>query len=107
MMRFLSRALGLALLAGALVAIISDAARSIAASRLSFTEIGPVWSQTSSYSLTQLQEFVEIRIEPDVGHWVWDPVITALLALPVSTVLAGIGFVLVFLGAPRRRRAYA
>ncbi len=102
MIGFLSRFVGLWLIAGALVALVIDATRTIATSALTFTPLGLAWASLSQPSLMATQEFVQRRIESYVGHWVWDPVIQSVLLLPTWIVLGAAGFLLTYLG--RRRR---
>src|SRR5690606_5071230 len=51
MLRFIARFLGLWLLAGALVALVIDGARTIAASQMVMTPLGGLWRDTSPGSL--------------------------------------------------------
>lgn len=102
MLGFLSRLVGLWLVAGALVALVIDATKSIAASKLMLTPLGLAWSSLNMASLMSVQEFVQRTIEPTVGRWLWDPVIQWILLLPTWAVLGALGFLLTWLG--RRRR---
>lgn len=101
MLSFLSRFLGLWLVAGALVAVVIDATKSIAASRLTVTALGQTWYTLSPSSLMATQEFVQRTIEPVVGHWLWDPLIQSILLLPAWLVLGLLGALFTWLG--RRR----
>lgn len=108
MIGLLSRFAGLWLIAGALVALVIDAAKTIAASKLVVTPLGLAWSNVDMASLISVQEFVQRRIEAYIGGWLWDPLIMWLLMLPTWVVLATLGFLLAYLGRRRRhRRAYA
>lgn len=104
MIGFVSRFIGLWLIAGALVALVVDAAKSIAASALTVTQLGPAWYGASPSSLIAVQAFVEGTIEAQVGDWLWDPVIMWLLMLPTWLVLGTVGFLLTYLGRHRHRR---
>jgi hypothetical protein len=102
MIAFLSRFVGLWLIAGALVALVIDATRTIASSSLTMTPLGLAWANLSQSSLMSAQEFVQQRVEAYIGHWLWDPVIQSILLLPSWVVLGAAGFLLTWLGRPRR-----
>jgi hypothetical protein len=104
MIRLALRGFGMVLIAAALAAVTVDAARSIAASMVTLTELEPVWFSLSPESLARFQEFVQIRLVPPLGSWVWNPVTTTFLTGPVSVELAILGFLLLLLGVPRPRR---
>jgi hypothetical protein len=104
MIGFISRFVGLWFVAGALVAVVVDAAKSIGASALTMTPLGTALFTLAPSALVATQEFVQQRI----GAWVWDPVIQWLLLLPTWAVLGFFGFLLTYLGRRRRvRLAYA
>ena len=102
MIGFLARFVGLWLIAGGLVALVVDAAKSIAGSTLAVTQLGLAWSDFSVSTLISVQQFVQQSIEARVGAWLWDPLITWILMLPTWAVFGGLGFLLTYLG--RRRR---
>ncbi len=108
MIGFLARFIGLWLIAGALVALVVDAAKSIAASALTVTELGKAWFEVSPSSLMSAQAFVQRTVEAYIGDWLWDPLIMWMLMLPTWLVFGALGFLLTYLGRRRRRRpAYA
>jgi len=108
MIGFLSRFVGLWLVAGALVALVIDATKSIAGSTLTLTPLGAAWANISMASLMSVQEFVQRTIEVYTGRWLWDPVIQWILLLPTWAVLGALGFLLTWLGRRRRlKTAYA
>ena len=108
MIRFISRFVGLWLIAGALVALVIDGAKSIAASAVTFTRVGMAWLEYSPATLAGVQAFIEKDVESHVGHWVWDPLVQAILWLPVFAALGLLGGILALAGRKRRRRpAYA
>jgi hypothetical protein len=102
MIGLISRFVGLWLIAGALVALVIDATKTIAASALTFTPLGLAWANLSQASLMSAQEFVQQKVEAYTGHWLWDPLIQGILLLPTWAVLGAAGFLLTWLG--RRRR---
>lgn len=103
MIRFLSRFIGLWLIAGALVALVVDATKSIAATSLTVTSLGAGWKSVAPASLTTLETFVHESIEATIGGWVWSPVIESLLTLPTWAVLGALGFFLTWAGQKRQR----
>ncbi len=80
-----------------------DATKSIAASSLAVTPLGQSWANVSQVSLMSAQQFVQRQLEAYVGHWLWDPVIQAILLLPTWAVLGALGFLLTYLGSRSRR----
>src|SRR5947209_20493458 len=107
MTRLILRSFGILLLAAALAMLTVDVARSIAASGLSLTDIGPTWFVLSPQTLARTEQFLKVEVAPTVGTWIWDPVTVTLLMLPASVALTVLGFLLTILGAPRLRRVYA
>ena len=108
MIGFVSRFVGLWFVAGALVAIVVDAAKTIAASALTMTPLGSALFTLTPSTLVAAQEFVQQKIEPTIGGWLWDPVIQWVLLLPTWAILGFVGFLLTYLGRRRRvRMAYA
>ena len=108
MISFVSRFVGMWFVAGALVALVIDATKTIAASALTITPLGLAWQTLAPVTLASAHAFVEQKIEPSVGHWVWDPAIQWLLLLPTWVVLGALGFLLTYLGRRRRLKvAYA
>lgn len=104
MIRFLARFVGLWLIAGALVALVVDATKSIAASSVIVTPLGLAWYSISPLSLITVQEFVQRRVEAYIGHWLWDPLIQWILTLPSWAVLGALGVLFTYLGQKRRLR---
>ena len=101
MIGFLSRFAGLWLIAGALVALVVDGSKTIAASSLTITSLGATWAVINPGTLMRAQEFFQRSVETYVGHWLWDPLIQWILMLPTWLVLSALGAWLVYVG--RRR----
>ena len=101
MVRFLLRALGLLFIAAALLAVVLDAARSIAASAVTLTSVEGVWFGVDPASLVAVEQFIRLRAA-EAGA---QPALDWILAAPASVVLTTVGFLLVLVGAPRGRRA--
>jgi hypothetical protein len=100
MLRFLARFSGLWLLAGALVALVVDGARTIAAAEMVTTPLMALWLHAGPASLEAMRLAVERSIHP----WLWDPVLMAVLGLPGFAVMAGLGALLLWAGRKRRPR---
>lgn len=100
MMRFLSKILGLWLIAVALVAAVLDGTRSIAAATWTTKALGQYWFDLAPASLNTAQAAIQRHVNP----YLWDPVIFWLLQRPVWLVVAPLGFLLLWLGERRRRR---
>lgn len=107
MAAFLSRLVGLVLIAAMLVAIVVDATKSIAASSLTVTSLGQWWFTLDRDSLDRFRQFVQDAIEPHTGGWIWDPFVQAILSLPTWLVFGVPGALFILLAPIRRRRPYA
>jgi hypothetical protein len=108
MIGFLARFIGLWMVAGALVALVIDGTKTIAASALTMTPMGLAWYSISPSSLMQTQEFVQRTVESYIGHWLWDPIIQWVLMAPAWAVLGIIGGWLLYVGRRRSPQpAYA
>ena len=99
MIRLLFRFLGYWLLAGALVAAIIDAAKSIAASELVTTVFGQHFQQLAPTLLQRL----EFGISNNLGApWLWDVVFVNILSWPSFAVLGVLALIFLMIG--RRKR---
>jgi hypothetical protein len=101
--RFVLRALSVIAFAAATVLAVLDATRTVAASKLVLTPLRDSWTDMSPSSLAAVEHAV-------AGHapWLWDPIVTAILALPGFLVVLVLALVLQALGArPRRFRGPA
>src|SRR6185295_16341321 len=94
MLRFCSRFLGFWLLAAAVVAIVVDGAKSIAASSLVSTSLGETWTTLATLSGSDPIALVAPGPLNFLLQW--------LLAAPTVAVLAIPGAAFVILGAKRR-----
>lgn len=86
MLRLLARFFGLLLLAGGFIALIVDGTRSIAGGELTITtlrrgavELFPTLYEAVQTSVMQKSTFL------------WDPILTSLMILPVSIAFGGLG----------------
>lgn len=100
MLKFIARILGLWLIAVALVAIVLDGTRTIAAAQWAVKPLGQYWYEWSPSTLNLSQAAVQRYVDPGL----WDPVILWILQQPVWISFGALGFFLVWLGDRRRRR---
>jgi hypothetical protein len=99
MLRFLSRFVGLWLLAGALVALVVDGAKTIAAGEIVTTPLGQLWYSISPSGIAIAQAAVQRHVHP----LLWDPVIQSILIAPTFVVLGILGALLMLLGRKKQR----
>ncbi|MCC7345961.1 MAG: hypothetical protein IT538_01050 [Variibacter sp.] len=98
MIRFLLRFVGFAVLAAAFVALIYDGTRSIAANQVTYTPLGPLWTQVHAASLQWLQSTAE-HYGP---AWLWSAAAAPLLSVPAFAVLTVIGALLMLVGRKKK-----
>jgi hypothetical protein len=94
MLRWLSRTIGLLLVAGGFVMMVVDGAKSIANSMLMLTPLSDVISSNSPSTLALWQA----GVEKYVPVFVWNPLLTSLLTLPSFLFFAGLGASLMWFG---------
>jgi hypothetical protein len=95
------RLIGLFALAGAIVGLVIDGTKSIAASTLTLTPLGAAWFSLNPNSLVAAQRAVEVH----AGRWVWAEPVQFVLTLPTWLVLGAIAALLLLAGRRRRFRA--
>ena len=98
---FLARVLGYWMIAAAIVGIVIDGTKSIAANALVITPLGETWFTLSPGSLNALQAGIQRHISP----YLWDPVLQWVLMLPNWAVIGGLGFLIVWLTTAKTRTA--
>ncbi len=96
MFRFLSRLVGLVLVAGGFILGVIDGTRSIADSTLALTPLGGTLARQLGARFDALQPLVERNIHP----LLWDPVLTTLLLVPTAAFMVVVGFVFLWAGRP-------
>jgi hypothetical protein len=97
MIRFLSRFIGLWILAAGFVFLVYDGTKSIAGNAIFITRLKDSWYAIHAASLASLEPVVK-----EVSPWLWDPVITSVLVAPTWSVLGVLGAILILLG--RRKK---
>lgn len=100
-MRLVLRILGTWLIGLALIFLVIDGTKSLAANALVFASLGQAWSQLHPASLEAVSGFFESRFFADLLH----VAMQALLTYPVFAVLGVPGIILALMGRrPRRDR---
>jgi hypothetical protein len=96
-MRLILRIVGTWLVGVAVILIVIDGTRSLAASRLVTSSLGETWGAVSAGSLDGLRRFIDTRFFGPV----LDPLLTALLGYPGFLVLGIPGILLILAGRPK------
>jgi len=100
-MRIALRIIGTWLIGLALVLLVIDGTKSLAANAVVMTSLGDIWLQIHAQSLDTTREFFHSRFFANL----LDPVYDALLTYPAFAVIGVPGIVLALLGRkPRRER---
>jgi hypothetical protein len=96
MLRLLTRFLAQLLLAGGFIALIVDGTRSIAGGQLAVTSLSAGLSELFPALYNGLRASVSAR-----AQWLWDPVMTGVMTIPVSLSLAGLGALFILISTKR------
>ncbi len=97
-MRFLLRLTGTWMLGMALVLLIMDGTKSMAANALMITSMGDVWTMVHAASLSGFQA----AVASSPVKFIWGPVIQPVLSWPGWAVLGLPGIILAFLGRSKK-----
>jgi hypothetical protein len=98
MISFIFRTLGFVLLAVAAMFAVIDGTKSIAAQHLVLTSFGSAWSETHPASKLAAQHVLE-----NTAPFLWNPLMTTLMLIPTSLVIALIAFFFLKLGNVGRK----
>jgi len=101
-MRLVLRVVGTLLIAFAVILLIIDGTRSLAANALVFTPLEATWQSMQAESLAALHEFLGTRLFGPVIA----PVISAILSFPGWAVIGIPGLLLAWAGRSRRERVF-
>ena len=101
-MRLVLRVIGTLLIAFAVILIIIDGTRSLAASGIVFTPLSATWEAMHPESLLAVREFLGTRLFGPL----LDPVISAVLSFPGWAVVGIPGLLLAWAGRSRRERVF-
>ncbi|WP_162916262.1 hypothetical protein [Cohaesibacter haloalkalitolerans] len=96
--RFVFSFIGLWICALALLALVLDGVRSIAANRIVMKPLGETWFEMHRESLNLAQAVIQRNVHP----LIWDPVVQWILMMPAWLFAAIIGLLFVYLGRKRR-----
>jgi hypothetical protein len=101
-MRLILRVLGTLLIAFAVILIIIDGTKSLAANALVFTSLDATWTGMHAESLAALKDFLASRLfGPLIA-----PVISAVLSFPGWAVVGVPGVLLAWAGRSRSERVF-
>jgi hypothetical protein len=100
--RLLLRIIGTLLIACAVILLIIDGTKSLAANGLVFTPLSDTWGRISATSLANLQTFIDGRLFGPV----LEVVVSGILGLPGWAVIGIPGILLAWAGRSRRTRLF-
>ena len=101
-MRLLLRVVGTLLIACALILLIIDGTKSLAANAIVLTPLEATWLQLHADSLAGLRNFLETRLFGPLLK----PLVSALLGFPGWAVIGVPGVLLAWAGRSRRERVF-
>lgn len=101
-MRLVLRVVGTLLIAFAVILIIIDGTRSLAANALVFTPFEATWQGMHAESLAAVRDFLGTRLFGPL----LDPVVSAILSFPGWAVVGVPGVLLAWAGRSRRERVF-
>lgn len=102
MLRFIIRLIGILLLSMALILLVLDGSKTIAAAELVLTPMGETWFKLDVGSLNQAQAVIQRYVHPAL----WDPIILWVLGLPGWVVLGTPGLLLTILARPKSKKSF-
>ncbi|TLP47247.1 MULTISPECIES: hypothetical protein [Cohaesibacter] len=98
LLRFFSSMLGLWTCALALLALVLDGVRSIAANEVVMKSLGATWFEIDNASLNLAQAVIQRNVHP----LIWDPVVQWILMMPAWLAAGLVGALFIYLGRKRR-----
>ncbi|KKB77828.1 hypothetical protein VW35_14345 [Devosia soli] len=101
-MRIALRIIGTWLIGLALVLLVIDGTKSLAANEIVMTSLGDIWMQIHAQSLEGMRAFLDSRFFASL----LDTVLNALLTYPAFAVIGVPGIVLAILGRRTRRERF-
>lgn len=101
-MRLLLRVLGTLLIACAVILLIIDGTKSLAANTIVLTSLNDSWTQIHAESLLAVRQFLETRLFGPL----LETVVSALLGFPGWAVIGVPGLLLAWAGRSRRERKF-
>jgi hypothetical protein len=101
-MRLVLRIIGTVLIALAVILVIIDGTKSLAANAIVFTPLGETWRSIQPDSLAAVRDFLGTRLFGPL----LDPLVSGLLSLPGWAVAGVPGILLAWAGRSRRERMF-
>jgi hypothetical protein len=101
-MRLVLRIIGTVLIALAVILVIIDGTKSLAANAIVFTSLGETWGAIQPDSLAAVREFLDTRLFGPL----LDPLVSGLLSLPGWAIVGVPGILLAWAGRSRRERMF-
>jgi hypothetical protein len=101
-MRLLLRVLGTLLIAFAVILLIIDGTKTLAASSFVFTPLEAIWTQINAQSLATVREFLGTRFFGPV----LEAAVSSVVGLPAWAVIGVPGIILAWAGRSRRTRIF-
>ena len=98
LVRLIFSFIGLWTCALALLALVLDGVRSIAANEIVMKSLGATWFEIDNESLNLAQAMIQRNVHP----LLWDPVMQWILTVPAWLIAAIIGLFFIWLGRKRR-----
>ena len=102
-MRFIARVFGTWMIALAVILLVVDGTKSLAADAPVMTSLGALWASLHAPSWAAFGELVVAQLEPYSAVWVAD----AVFGVPAWGFAAIVGIVALVLGRKRRKPVYA
>ncbi len=101
-MRFVTRVVGTWLIALAVILLVIDGTKSLAADDLVLTSIAALWASVHEQSWTAMQNFVVTYLAPYLLDWL----ATSFFSFPAWALAAILGVIALVLGRKRRKPVY-
>lgn len=102
-MKLVLRVIGTWMIALALILVVVDGTKSLAASGPVITSFGALWAGLDAPSWLSTQESLSFYLSPYGVHWLAD----ALFSVPGWALAGAVGVIALFLGRKRRPTVYA
>ena len=102
-MKFVARVIGTWMIALALILLVVDGTKSLAANEPVLTSVATLWSDLHAPSWAYVQALLADALAPLSAEWLAN----AALSVPAWAVAAVLGLVTLFLGRKRRPAVYA
>jgi hypothetical protein len=102
-MKFIARVSGIWMIALAVILLVVDGTKSLAANALVLTSAGALWQGLHAESWASAEELVAVYLAPLSAEWLAN----AVLSAPAWALAGVLGLVALLLGRKRRHAVYA